>query len=107
MIRRNLLIRLAAVLATVAASRAAVPVGAVEVAGVHPARAADLVVLAGGFDAGLRSGMVCRVTRGAKEIAEVLLVDLRPRCSTALILGVASGHSIQPGDLARIKVLKT
>ncbi|MBM3856159.1 MAG: hypothetical protein FJ399_23875 [Verrucomicrobia bacterium] len=68
---------------------------------------ADLVVLGDGFEAGLRQGMICRVTRGAQEIAEVLLVDLRPRCSTALILGVVSGQSIQAGDIARIKVLKT
>jgi hypothetical protein len=60
-----------------------------------------------GFDAGLRQGMVCRVTRGATEIAEVLLVDLRPTCSAALILSVASKQSIHAGDTAAIKVLKS
>ena len=70
-------------------------------------RVADLVLLGGGFDAGLRQGMVCRVTRGATEIAEVLLVELRPTCSAALILNLAPKQSIHAGDLARIKVLKT
>ena len=76
------------------------------VVAVQPTRVADLVLLGRGFDAGLRQGMVCRVTRGATEIAEVLVVDLRPSCSAALILGVAPRQSIRAGDIARIKILK-
>src|ERR1044071_520364 len=61
---------------------------------VKATRAADLVLLDAGFNAGLRQGMVCRVTRGTTEIAEVLLVELRPQSSAALILSVAPQPSI-------------
>jgi hypothetical protein len=80
---------------------------AAAVVAVQPTRIADLVLLGGGFDAGLRQGMVCRVTRGPAEIAEVLLVELRPNCSAALILNLAPRQSIRAGDTARLKVLKT
>ena len=84
---------------------AAAPAAAV--AAVQPTRVADLVLLDGGHNAGLRQGMVCRISRGTTEIAEVLLVDLRPTCSAALILSVAPRQSIRAGDTASIKVLKT
>jgi hypothetical protein len=80
---------------------------AVEVLAVHPTRVADLVLLTAGFGAGLREGMICRVTRGRQEIAEVVLVGLRPNCSAALIMSVAPKQSIRPGDAASIKVLKS
>ena len=102
-------LRAAALLAiiqlTSAIIHAAAPVASV--VAVEPSRVADLVLLSGGFDAGLRQGMVCRVTRGTTEIAEVLLVELRPSCSAALILNVAPKQSIRAGDLAAIKVLKS
>jgi len=79
---------------------------AAAVVAVQPTRVADLVMLDHGFDAGLRQGMVCRVTRNGAEIAEVLLVDLRPSCSAALILNLAPRESIHAGDLASIKILK-
>ena len=84
---------------------AAAPAAAV--VSVQPTRIADLVMLNGGFDAGLRQGMVCRVTRGTTEIAEVLLVELRPTCSAALIVNVVPRQSIRAGDVASIKVLKS
>ncbi len=74
---------------------------------IQPTSVADLVLLDHGFDAGLRQGMVCRVTRGTTEIAEVLLVDIRPTCSAALITSVARRQSIRAGDTATIKILKT
>ena len=77
------------------------------VVAVEPAAAADLVLLSHGFDAGLRPGMVCRITRGNTQVAEILLVDLRPTCSAALILSLAPRQAIRPGDLAAIKVLKS
>ena len=80
---------------------------ALAVAGIQPTRIADLVLLNGGFDTGLRQGMVCRVTRGQADIAEILLVELRPACSAALIVSLAPGQSIRAGDLAAIKILKT
>jgi hypothetical protein len=51
--------------------------------------------------------MVCRVTRGSIEIADVLLVELRPAHAAALIVSVAPRQSIRSGDLASIKVLKS
>jgi len=77
------------------------------VASVQPGRVADLVLLDGGFDAGLREGMVCRLTRGSLAVAEVLLVVLRPAVAAALIVSVAPGQSIRPGDAAAIKVFKS
>lgn len=87
-------------IATTAAPSAAV-------VAVEPTRIADLVMLNAGFNAGLRQGMVCRITRGTTDVAEVLLVDLRPTCSAALILRLVPKQSIRAGDLAAIKVLKT
>ena len=81
--------------------------GMAEVLAVQPTRVADIVLLRGGFDAGLRQGMVCRITRDRTTIAEVLLVELRPSCSAALILSVTPKQSIRAGDTAAIKVLKT
>ncbi len=79
----------------------------VEVLAVQPTRVADIVVLNQGYEAGLRQGMVCRVTRGATEIAEVILVELRPQFSAALILNASPAQAIRPRDLATIKVLKS
>ena len=80
---------------------------AASVVTIQPSRVADLILLDRGFDAGLRQGMVCRVTRGPAEIAEVLLVELRPNCSAALILSLAPQQSIRAGDTAAVKVLKS
>jgi hypothetical protein len=80
---------------------------AASVVAIEQNRVADLILLSRGFDAGLRQGMVCRVTRGATEIAEVLLVELRPTCSAALILNVAPKQAIRSGDVASIKILKS
>jgi hypothetical protein len=51
--------------------------------------------------------MVCRVARGGAEIAEVLLVELRPTCAAALITRMAPGQRILAGDVASLKILKT
>jgi hypothetical protein len=108
MFRRILkVISLGFVLAAPFSVSAATTAGVAEVVAVQPARVADLVLLRGGFDAGLRQGMICRLTRGNVEIAEVLLVDLRPSCSAALIVNVAARQSIRAGDIASIKVLKS
>ncbi|HEY0967772.1 MAG TPA: hypothetical protein VGD88_10320 [Opitutaceae bacterium] len=90
---------------TAAFVHAAAPSSAV--VAIEPTRTADLVLLSSGFNAGLRQGMVCRVARGSSEIGEILLVDLRPSCSAALILGVAPRQTIRPGDIVTVKVLKS
>lgn len=98
---------LALVAATPFTARAATAAGSAEVVAVQPTRVADLVILGHGFDAGLRQGMVCRVTRGGAEVAEIVLVDLRPTCASALIVAQAAGQSIRAGDFASVKILKT
>ena len=91
----------------VATAAGALSVTPAAVLGVRPTRVADLVLLGAGYDAGLRQGMVCRVTRGETEIAEVVLVELRDRASAALILSLASKQSIRAGDIATVKTIKT
>ena len=98
---------LALVAATPFTARAALTPGSAAVLAVQSTRVADLVFLGRGFDAGLRQGMVCRVTRGGTEIADVLLVELRPTCASALIVGQVPGQSIRAGDIATVKTLKT
>ena len=101
-------LRLVALVATAPFTvRAASVAGSAEVVAVQPTRVADLVMLGRGFDAGLRQGMVCRVTRGEREVAEILLVELRRSCSAALIMSSVPGQAIRAGDVARIKVLKS
>lgn len=78
-------------------------VGTAPVLAVRSAGVADLVVLGDGFSAGLRQGMVCRVARGGTAIADILLVELRSGAATALILDLAPGQSIRPGDTAEVK----
>ena len=80
---------------------------ATTVVAIEPTRVADLVLLRGGFDAGLRQGMICTLTRGTAAIAEVLVVDVRPAHSAALILNVTPQQSIRSGDLAAITLVKT
>ena len=92
-------------LLTSSSSLAATP--SASVVAVQPTRVADLILLDHGFDAGLREGMVCRVTRGTTEIAEVVLVELRPAGSAALIVSLAARQSIRAGDIASVKILKT
>ena len=100
-------LRAAALAAVVACHSSFVLAAApVAVAAIQPTRTADLVLVSAGFNAGLRQGMICRVTRGGTEVAEVLLVDLRPTCASALIVAQTPGQSIRAGDLASVKILK-
>jgi hypothetical protein len=100
---------LAFALAATGAGRAAgtLSVAPAPVVGVRATRVADLVLLGAGFDAGFRQGMICRVTRGNADIAEVLLVELRDHASAALILTLAPKQSVRAGDLATVKTFKT
>jgi len=67
----------------------------------------DLVLLDSGYNAGLRAGMVCHVTRGSIPVGDVLLVELRPAAAAALILGLSFDQSIRLGDQVAVKVLKS
>jgi hypothetical protein len=100
-------VSLALVVAAPLSASAASTTGVAEVVAVESSRVTDIVLLGRGFDAGLRQGMMCRLTRGTTEIAEVLLVELRSTCSAALIVRLAPRQSIRPGDMAAIKVIKS
>lgn len=81
-------------------------VEAAPVVAVQPTRVADLVLLGAGFEAGLRQGMVFTVSRANTEVAQIVVVELRPRAAAALIVQVAPGQAIQAGDFASVKTLK-
>ena len=69
--------------------------------------ATDLVVIDSGFEAGLRQGMVCTVSRGGSILGELLLVDLRLQAANALILDLASGQGLRVGDLVAVKTVSS
>lgn len=77
-----------------------------EVSVVDSNLAADLVILDGGLEQGLRLGMVCRVERGVKSIGELIIIESGSNCSAALILNLADNLTIQSGDSVRINTLK-
>jgi hypothetical protein len=80
---------------------------AVVVVSTQAARSADLILLDSGYNAGLRSGMICRVTRGNIAVGELVLVDLRPQAAAALIVGLQPHQTIRAGDHVAVKVLKS
>lgn len=79
--------------------------GALVVA-VESTRITDVVFLGAGFEAGLRQGMVFSITRSGYKIAEVILVELSPRASAALIIHLQPGQTIRAGDTATVKTLR-
>lgn len=84
---------------------AAAPVGAVVEIASGPV--ADLVVIGQGLEAGFRTGMICRVERASVEIGELLLVEVRPTCASALISSLPAGQSFRVGDLVTVKISKS
>ena len=79
---------------------------AAPVAAVVTSSAADVVVLAGGLEQGLRLGMVCRVVRGLQPVGEIIIIESRSDQAAALILELPENSFIQAGDVARIKTLQ-
>ncbi len=80
--------------------------GTARVETVGSSLASDYVVLAGGLESGLRTGMVCRVVRGPDEVAEIVIIEARTAAAAALILQLSDNQSIRAGDLARVKTIK-
>ena len=76
------------------------------VAKVTPMLAADVVILNGGLEQGIRLGMVCRVTRGLQSIGELIIIESRSDQSAGLILELVKDSTIQAGDIARIKTIQ-
>ncbi|MEC8279483.1 MAG: hypothetical protein VXZ88_02915 [Verrucomicrobiota bacterium] len=79
---------------------------AATVAMVTPMLAADVVILDGGLEQGIRLGMVCRVTRGLQSVGELIIIESRSDQSAGLILELFKDSTIQAGDIARIKTIQ-
>ena len=79
---------------------------AATVAEVAPTLAADVVILDGGLEQGIRLGMVCRVTRGLQSVGELIIIESRSDQSAGLILELVKDSTIQAGDIARIKTIQ-
>lgn len=73
---------------------------------VVPSLAADLVILEGGLQQGIRLGMVCRVKRGMQFIGKLIIIESRSMHSAGLILDLVDNFTIQAGDIARVKTLQ-
>ena len=76
------------------------------VAKVTPMLAADVVILDGGLEQGIRLVMVCRVTRGLQSVGELIIIESRSDQSAGLILELVKHSTIQAGDIARIKTIQ-
>ena len=82
-------------------------VGQAQITQVVSVSSADLVVLDAGYDAGFRQGMICSVTQGNAKLGELVLVDLRPRAASALILNLTPDRSLQRGDTVFVKTVSS
>jgi hypothetical protein len=79
---------------------------AAPVADVIPTLAADVVILNGGLEQGIRLGMLCRISRGFQQVGEVVIIKSESDRSAGLILELSEDSFIQAGDIARIKTLQ-
>lgn len=68
--------------------------------------AADLVILDGGLEQGMRLGMICLVERGRQSVGELVIIESASNCSAALILSLTDELTIRTGDSVRIKTLQ-
>lgn len=76
------------------------------VSAIEPTLAADLVVLNGGLEHGMRPGMVCRVLRDAQSMGEIIIIESTSDRSAGLILNLTNGNSLKTGDVACVKTLQ-
>ena len=79
---------------------------AATVSAVFSSLSADVVVLDGGLEAGLQTGMVCRVSRGNEAVGEMIIIESKSDRCAGLILTLVENQLIQAGDQARVKTLK-
>ncbi|MEM1222063.1 MAG: hypothetical protein AAGH40_04810 [Verrucomicrobiota bacterium] len=80
---------------------------AAKVSEVVPSLSADVVILNGGLEQGLRIGMVCRVDRGPLSIGEIIIIESESRRAAALILDLADDVFLKAGDVARVKTIQS
>jgi len=76
-----------------------------EVSSINQNLSADVVILNGGLEQGLRRGMVCTAERNIKTIGELIIIESNSNCAAALILDLETNTTIQPGDTVRIKTI--
>ena len=79
---------------------------AAEIASVESTLAADIVIIDGGIEQGLRLGMVCKVSRGLKSVGELIIIESQGDRAAGLILKLVDDSIIQAGDIARVKTLQ-
>lgn len=97
---------LATALAVCAGSRAlgsAESNGQAQVIEVVVGRSADLVVLASGYDVGLRPGAVCTVARAGQAFGSIVVADSSEHRAVALILSLDGGTRILAGDTVTLR----
>lgn len=66
----------------------------------------DLVVLDGGYDIGLRNGMVLQVALDAQASARLLVAEASAESAVALILELPEGHTLSSGHKASPSVIR-
>lgn len=98
----SILFALLALVSFATRATAAQGFGRAPVVAMQPARTTDFGLLDAGFDVGRRVGMVCHVTRGALSVGDVVLVELRPTASAALIRSLTPNQAILSGDLVAV-----
>ncbi len=76
-----------------------------KVAKVVSSLAADIVIIDGGLEQGLRRGMVCSINRSVRSIGELIIIESRSDRSAGLILKLVEGANIKAGDIARVKTI--
>ncbi|MGJ8638669.1 MAG: hypothetical protein ACSHYA_04690 [Opitutaceae bacterium] len=79
---------------------------AAKIASVKSTLAADVVVIDGGLEQGIRLGMVCTVSRGFTSVGELIIIESRSDRAAGLILKLVDDSIIQAGDIARVKTLQ-
>ncbi|MDP4609859.1 MAG: hypothetical protein NWT02_01570 [Opitutales bacterium] len=79
---------------------------AAPVASVVPTLAADVVIIDGGLEQGLRLGMVCSISRGLSSIGELIIIESQSDRAAGLILELVDDSTIQAGDIARVKTIQ-
>ncbi len=97
---------LAAVFASGAETRVAAPAesdGRAAVLSVVAGRTADLLVLEGGYERGLRPGSVCTVSRAGAPLGAVVVAESSRSRAVALVLELAPAVSIAVGDVVSVR----
>ncbi len=77
-----------------------------KVASVESSLSADVVLIDGGLEQGIRLGMVCTVSRGFKSVGELIIIESRSDRAAGLILELVDDSIIQAGDTARVKTIQ-